>query len=67
MEMGNNNISNSIVAGRDVMSSTNANDSEVVNNSKILAKARAQAFWVSLVTGVLSSLIASYIFYLFFN
>lgn len=61
MEKGN--ISNSIVAGRDVKNSTNANDSEVVNNSKLLTQVRTQAFLISLITGVLSSLIASYIFY----
>ena len=62
MEKGN--ISNSIVAGGDVKDNINANDSEVVNNSKLLSKVRTQAFWVSLVTGILSSLIASYIFYI---
>lgn len=65
--MENKDISNSIVAGRDVKKSNNANDSTVVNNSKIISQAKKQAFWVSLVTGVLSSLIASLVFHFIAN
>ncbi len=67
MEMDNKDISNSIVAGRDVKNSTNAKDSMVVNNSKIISQAKKQAFWVSLITGIVSSLIASFIFHLIVN
>lgn len=67
MEMDNKDISNSIVAGRDVKKSSNANDSIVVNNSKIISKAKKQAFWVSLITGIVSSLIASFVFHLILN
>lgn len=67
MEINNKDISNSIVAGRDVKKSSNANDSMVINNSKILVQARKQAFWISLITGVLSSLIASIAFNLIVN
>lgn len=67
MEMDNKDISNSIVAGRDVKNSTNAKESMVVNNSKIISQAKKYAFWVSLITGVLSSLIASLIFHLLVN
>lgn len=65
--MDNKDISNSIIAGRDVKNSTNANDSLVVNNSKIISQAKKQAFWVSLVTGIVSSLIASFLFHLIVN
>lgn len=65
--MDNKDISNSIVAGRDVKNSTNAKDSMVVNNSKIISQAKKQAFWVSLITGIVSSLIASFIFHLIVN
>ncbi len=67
MEIDNKDISNSIVAGRDVKNSTNAKDSMVVNNSKIISQARKQAFWVSMITGIVSSLIASFIFHLIVN
>lgn len=61
--MENKNINGSIVAGRDVKRSRNANDSVIVSHSKLMAQARKQAFWVSLITGILSSLIASFVFY----
>lgn len=67
MEMDNKNISNSIVAGRDVNKSSNANNSMVVNNSKIISQVKKQAFWVSFVTGIVSSLIASFVFHLIVN
>lgn len=50
-----------------VKNSTNAKDSLVVNNSKIISQAKKYAFWVSLITGVVSSLIASLIFHLIVN
>lgn len=62
--MINKNIKDSIVAGRDVVGSVNAKDSKVHNDVDILRKARHQSFWISLIVGVTSSLIASYIFYL---
>ncbi len=65
--MDNKDISNSIVAGHDVKESVNANDSEVISQSKIISQVRKQAFWVSLVTGVISSLIASVIFNVLVN
>lgn len=59
-------INNSIVAGRDVSKAVNANDSEVKNvNNEILRNAKKISFWVSLITGILSSLIASLIFHFF--
>jgi len=67
MRMDNKDICNSIVAGRDVKNSTNAKDSMVVNNSKIISQAKKYAFWVSLITGVVSSLIASLIIHLIVN
>ncbi len=65
--MDNKDISNSVIAGRDVKDSTNANDSIVVKNSKIISQAKKQAFWVSLFTGIVSSLIASFVFHLIVN
>lgn len=60
------NINNSIVAGRDVSNAINANDSEVKNvNNEILHNAKKISFWVSLITGIVSSLIASLIFHYF--
>lgn len=67
MEMDNKDISNSIVAGRDVKKSSNANDSMVFNNSKIITQVKRQAFWVSLITGIVSSLIASFVFHFIVN
>lgn len=62
------NIKNSIVAGRDVLKAVNANDSEVKNsNNEIFHKAKKISFWVSLFTGIVSSLIASLIFHYFSN
>ena len=61
--MENKEITGSIVAGRDVKHSSNTNDSVFISHSKIMVQARKQAFWVSLITGILSSLIASIIFY----
>lgn len=65
--MSNKNIKDSIVAGRDAIGVVNAKDSEVNNEVDILRKARIQSFWISLVVGIVSSLIASYIFYLLVN
>lgn len=65
--MKNKNISGSIVAGGNVVGSVNANKSKVDNDSAILEKARKQSFWISLIVGVISSLIASSIFYWFTN
>ncbi len=67
MEMEMKDISNSIVAGRDVKKSSNVDHSMVVNNSKIITQAKKNAFWVSLITGIVSSLIASYVFHLIVN
>lgn len=65
--MSNKNIKDSIVAGRDAIGVVNAKDSEVNNEVDILRKARIQSFWISLIVGIVSSLIASYIFYLLIN
>lgn len=65
--MSNKNIKDSIVAGRDAIGVVNAKDSEVNNEVDILRKARIQSFWISLIVGIVSSLIASYIFYLLVN
>lgn len=65
--MSNKKIKDSIVAGRDAIGVVNAKDSEVNNEVDILRKARIQSFWISLVVGIVSSLIASYIFYLLVN
>ena len=63
--VNNMNIERSQVAGGDINGSVNANDSEVSNESEILGKARSQSFWISLLVGVISSLIASFLFHLF--
>lgn len=63
--VNNMNIERSQVAGGDINGSVNANDSEVSNESKILKKARSQSFWISLLVGIISSLIASFLFHLF--
>ena len=60
--MKNKGVKGSIVAGRDVKNSVNANDSKVYNHSKIVSQARKQAFWVSLITGIVSSFIASVLY-----
>lgn len=65
--MSNKNIKDSIVAGRDAIGVVNAKDSEVNNEVDILRKARIQSFWISLIVGIVSSLIASYIFHLLVN
>ena len=59
--MSSKNIKDSIVAGRGVV---NAKDSDVSNEVDVLRKSRTQSFWISLIVGVVSSLIASYIFHL---
>ena len=61
--MNNNKINGSIVANGNVIGSVNANRSKVDNDSAILEKARKQSFWISLIVGIVSSLIASIIFY----
>lgn len=65
--VNNMNIERSQIAGRDINGSVNANESEVSNESKILRKARNQSFWISLLVGVVSSLIASFLFHLLIN
>ena len=72
--MSSKNIKDSIVAGRDAIGVVNAKDSDVSkeynrisdvsNEVDVLRKSRTQSFWISLIVGVVSSLIASYIFHL---
>lgn len=61
-KMSNKNIKDSIVAGRDAIGVVNAKNSDVINEVDILRKARTQSFLISLIVGVVSSLIASYVF-----
>lgn len=65
--MSNKNIKDSIVAGRDAIGAVNAKNSDVKNDVDILRKARIQSFWISLIVGVVSSLIASCIFHVLMN
>jgi hypothetical protein len=65
--MNKNIIKDSIVAGRDVTGGVNAKNSDVSNEVRFLRKARTQSFWISLIVGVVSSLIASYLFHLLVN
>ena len=62
--MSSKNIKDSIVAGRDAIGVVNAKDRDVSNEVDVLRKSRTQSFWISLIVGVVSSLIASYIFHL---
>lgn len=62
--MKNRNVKGSIVAGRSVIGSVNANNSKVKNDVDILREARKQSFWISLIVGVISSFIASFLFWL---
>jgi len=55
-------INGSITAGRDVINSNNANNSKVINEQKILRDVKKTSFWISFVTGVIASIIASCIF-----
>lgn len=55
------NIDKSIVAGGNVVKSTNIIDNDCSNHNTILKQARIQSFWVSLVVGIVSSVIASII------
>lgn len=67
-EMDNKFISNSIVAGGNVKKSINVgDDNEIFNHSTVIREAKKQAFWVSLITGILSSLAASFIFSIICN
>lgn len=54
-------IEKSIVAGGNVVKSVNSTDNDSSCHTTILKQVRAQSFWISLVVGVLSSIIASVI------
>ena len=61
--MKRNNIDGSIVADGDISNVVNAQNSHVNQNAEIINHAKKVSFWVSLITGTISSLVASFIFY----
>ena len=60
-------MQNSISAGGSIFGAVNKNNSykETNVNIDILAKARKEAFFVSLITGIISSFVASILFKIF--
>ena len=48
--------------GSIVQNSNNTNSGNIYNETTIIQKARKTAFWVSLIVGIISSLIATLIF-----
>lgn len=56
------NINGSIIAGGNVEESVNANNSNVINKQKILRDVKKTSFWISFLTGIVSSMIASCVF-----
>lgn len=56
------NVNGSIIAGGNVEKSVNANNSNVINEQKILRDVKKTSFLISFITGIIASIIASCIF-----
>lgn len=64
--MSSNNINNSIIANGDVSNSNNNNKNSIENNGDIIRQVRKESVIISFIVGFLSSLLATFLFELFF-